>query len=206
MAGENFTMERALEAASICWWLLMLVWLVMAFSIKRAKRRETPGERAQHLIPLLLGFWLLFDSKPHWGWLNLQLLPQQPAVRMVGLLLTAVGVGIGIWARLSLGTNWSGMVTLKSGHELIRQGLYRWIRHPIYTGILLGMVGTAIIIGDLRGWLGVAIVLAAFYFKARREERFLKQEFGAKFEEHARHTGMFLPRFGGSGKYTSFAF
>jgi protein-S-isoprenylcysteine O-methyltransferase Ste14 len=196
MTWENFTMERALEAASICWWLLMLVWLVMAFSMKRAKKRETPGERAQHLIPVLLGFWLLFGRKPHWGWLNLQVLPQEPSLWMVGLMLTAVGVGIGIWARLSLGTNWSGMVTLKSGHELIRHGLYRWIRHPIYTGILGGMVGTAIIIGDLRGFLGVVIVLASFYCKARREERFLKQEFGAGFEEHARQTGMFLPRLG----------
>ena len=119
-------------------------------SSKRAKKRETPGERAQHLIPVLVGCWLLFGRKPHWGWLNLQVLPQKPSVWMMGLMLTAVGVGIGIWARLSLGTNWSGMVTLKSGHQLIRHRPYRWIRHPIYAGILGGRVGTAIMIGDLR--------------------------------------------------------
>ena len=113
---------------------------------------------------------------------------------LIGLALTAVGVGIAIWARLSLGANWSGTVTLKSGHELIRAGLYRWIRHPIYTGILVGMVGSAVIVGRLRGWLGVLLVLASFYFKARREERFLKQEFGSGFDDHARHTGMFLPK------------
>jgi len=86
------------------------------------------------------------------------------------------------------------VVTLKQGHELIRSGLYRWIRHPIYTGILLGTIGTAIVEGHLRGWVSFAILVATFYRKARREESFLQQEFGAGFEEHVRSTGMFLPR------------
>jgi protein-S-isoprenylcysteine O-methyltransferase Ste14 len=72
--------------------------------------------------------------------------------------------------------------------------LYRWIRHPIYTGILLAMFGTAMIRGQLVGELGMAMVLTAFYFKARREERFLRDEFGPAFDEHARRTGMFLPK------------
>ena len=128
--------------------------------------------------------------------LNLRPFPEIPAVLWIGVLLTALGVGISVWARLSLGANWSGMVTLKKGHELVRKGLYRWIRHPIYTGILLGFVGTALIKGHVRGWVGLAILWTSFYFKARREERFLRQEFGEGFEEHARQTGMFLPRLG----------
>jgi len=72
--------------------------------------------------------------------------------------------------------------------------LYRWIRHPIYTGILIGVIGTAMINGHVRGWLGFVIVWLTFYFKARREERFLRQEFGEGFEEHSRNTGMFLPK------------
>lgn len=194
MTAETFTFDRALQAASVCWWLLMLVWLVLAFSIKRAKQMETNSERLLHVVPVTVGFWLLFANKPHLAWLNLPRLPQDPNVWLVGFLLTALGVGLAIWARLSLGTNWSSSVTLKSGHELIRRGLYHWIRHPIYTGILLAMVGTALIRGNLRALLGVLVVLASFYFKARREERFLKQEFGVGFAEHARQTGMFLPR------------
>jgi protein-S-isoprenylcysteine O-methyltransferase Ste14 len=112
----------------------------------------------------------------------------------MGLALTAVGVGISVWARLSLGSNWSGVVTLKKDHQLVRTGLYRWIRHPIYTGILLAMVGTAMIAANLRACLAVVLALVTLYFKARREERFLREEFGASFEEHSRRTGMFLPR------------
>jgi protein-S-isoprenylcysteine O-methyltransferase Ste14 len=161
---------------------------------RRAKKQEKWSQYAPHVTTVVLGFWLLFGPLNHWGWLNYRLLPKVPAMWEAGLVLTALGVGIAIWARLSLGANWSGMVTLKDGHELVRQGLYRWIRHPIYTGILLGMIGTAMIKGHLRGWVGLAIVFAGFYFKARREERFLREEFGAGFEEHARQTGMFLPK------------
>jgi protein-S-isoprenylcysteine O-methyltransferase Ste14 len=193
MNWRSMNADQASQWAGWLWTVLMGVWLVMWFGIKKAKRRETSRERLQHLIPLLIGSWLLFGR--NWGGLNSRLVPDVPAAWWLGLVLTAVGVGISIWARVSLGANWSGVVTLKDDHELIRKGIYRWIRHPIYTGILLAMIGTAMIKGHLRGWVGFLIVLAAFYFKARREESFLRQEFGDGFEEHAKHTGMFLPKF-----------
>jgi protein-S-isoprenylcysteine O-methyltransferase Ste14 len=184
--------NRASVWAEYLWTALWVVWVVMWFGTKRAKKRETPWERVQHLIPLVFGFWLLFER--NWNGLNMRLVPDTPAAWWLGLVLTAAGVAIGIWARVSLGTNWSGVVTLKDDHELIRTGLYRWIRHPIYTGILLAMIGTAMIMGHLLSWLGFLIVWATFYLKARREEGFLRQEFGDAFEEHARHTGMFFPK------------
>ena len=186
--------DEASRWAGYLWMLLGAVWLVLWFGMKKAKRLEGWGGRAQHGIPVTLGFWLLFAKSEHWGWLNDRLLPNVPVVWDLGLLLTALGVGISIWARLSLGSNWSSLVTLKDGHELIRAGLYRWVRHPIYTGILLGMIGTAMIKGQLRGWVGLAIVFAGFYYKARREEKFLREEFGGDFDAHAQQTGMFLPK------------
>lgn len=191
---EWLTADQASQWASRLWMALAIVWVAMRLSIKRAKQRESLGEFAQHAVPLLLGFWLLFGKLENWGWLNYRPLPNTPAAWAAGLFITAFGVGFSIWARFALGSNWSGAVTLKDNHELIRRGPYRWIRHPIYTGILLGMIGTAIIKGHLRGWLGFVVVLATFYFKARREESFLRQEFGKDFEEHTRDTGMFLPK------------
>ncbi len=184
--------DQALRWAIWFWTVFLAVWLVMGLRIKRAKQRETSRERMQHLIPVFLGFWLLLGR--NWGVPDALGVPDTPSVPWLGLLLTAMGVALSIWARVSLGANWSGTVTLKDDHELISKGLYRWIRHPIYTGILLAMIGTALIRGHLRGWVGFLIVLAAFYFKARREEGFLRQEFGDGFEEHARRTGMFLPK------------
>jgi protein-S-isoprenylcysteine O-methyltransferase Ste14 len=192
MSWGDLSADQALEMASLLWTLLMLVWLVLWFGMKRAKKRETWWERLEHVVPVLLAFWLLF-GKP-WKVLEARLFPETPVSLWVGVLVTALGVGISIWARVSLKANWSGTVTLKKDHELIRKGLYRWIRHPIYTGMLVGFVGTELIKGNAPGVLGFALLWLSFYIKARREENFLRQEFGEGFEEHARQTGMFLPR------------
>ena len=192
MHWESISVDQASRMASVLWEVLMVVWVVLWFGMKRAKKLETPWEMAQHALPVVLGFWLLFGNQ--WNVLDVKFPPHTPGVLWAGLGLTALGVGTSIWARLSLGANWSGVVTLKKEHELVRKGLYRWIRHPIYTGILIGFIGTAMIRGHMRGWLGFVIVWLTFYFKARREERFLRQEFGEGFEEHSRNTGMFLPK------------
>lgn len=194
MIPFDLNTDKASEMASWLWTALMIVWLVLWAGMKRAKKLETPWEMLQHALPVVLGFWLLFGNLDNWGWLNYRLPLKVPAASLAGLALTAFGIALSIWARITLGANWSGVVTLKKDHQLIRTGLYRWIRHPIYTGILVAMIGTALIKGHLRGWLGFAVILATFYFKARREEGFLRQEFGQGFEEHMRNTGMFLPK------------
>jgi protein-S-isoprenylcysteine O-methyltransferase Ste14 len=188
------TVGQAIILANWLWSLLLLFWLLMALGAKKAKMRETPAEILQHLVPLIIAIRLVFGPSLRSTWLNRRLWQESSLTPWLGLGLCAIGVAIAVWARLVLGKNWSGLVTLKDDHELIRKGLYRWIRHPIYSGLLLGFLGTAIIRGNPRSWLGFAIVLATFYFKARREERFLRQEFGAGLEEHIRRTGMFLPK------------
>jgi protein-S-isoprenylcysteine O-methyltransferase Ste14 len=176
------------------WLLFGLYWLISALKRKRTKQRETLVQRLAYVLPLLFAFWLISQRQTHYEWLGARFIPYGQTVEWMGVLLTAAGVGVAFWARWHLGTNWSGMVTLKEGHELIRSGPYRAIRHPIYTGILLAMLGTAISIGEVRALVGVAIAWISFYIKARREESFLAKEFGASFTEHLRNTGMFLPR------------
>jgi protein-S-isoprenylcysteine O-methyltransferase Ste14 len=190
------TVEKALLLTMWCWFVMAGVWLVLIFWRKSVKKRETPEERIKHVAPMLAGFWLLFGRTWTVAWLEQIVIPRTQGVLWSGVALTALGVAISIWARLTLGSNWSGVVTVKEDHELIRKGPYRWVRHPIYTGMLMSFVGTVLVAGRVRGWVGLAVVLVTFYFKARREERFLRQEFGAGFEEHARSTGMFLPKFG----------
>jgi protein-S-isoprenylcysteine O-methyltransferase Ste14 len=193
-SNEAWSAEQAAIIAGWFWIVLMMVWIVMRFTIKKAKKRETFWEFLQHAAPAILGFWLIFEKAWKWHPLEQKLLPDVPLVWNIGLLLTGMGVAIAIWARFSLGRNWSGVVTLKDDHELVGSGPYRWIRHPIYTGLLMASLGSAMIKGHLRGWIGFLVILVMFYYKARREEQFLRQEFGSGFEEHTRRTGMFLPK------------
>jgi protein-S-isoprenylcysteine O-methyltransferase Ste14 len=175
------------------WVLFCLYWLVSALNRKKTKRRESWVQRMAYVLPLLAAFYLLLH---HGGpaWLGTRFVPDTPSVQWLGVVIMAAGVAIAFWARFHLGANWSGVVTLKQGHELIRTGPYRTIRHPIYTGILLAFLGNTVEVGQVRGLLGLLIIWLSFYVKARREESFLVQEFGPRFDEHTQHTGMFLPK------------
>ena len=186
----------AFQISSKIWFVWCIVWLLMAAWSKPSKRREFPWQRLEHVIPLVIGFLLIYNHRFAWNFLADRIIPQNDAITIIGLLLTAGGLVFAVWARIALGANWSGTVTIKSGHNLIRRGPYKWIRHPIYTGILLSFLGTILLQGEVRAFVGFAFVLLALYRKARREEKFLSEEFGEGFAEHAKHTGMFLPRFG----------
>lgn len=183
------------QCTDALWLLFGAYWLVSALKRKKTKQRETWSQRFGYLLPLALGFYLLSQPQARYGWLGSRFVRIGSAGEWLGVLLTAAGIGVAFWARWHLGTNWSGVVTLKEDHELIRTGPYRTIRHPIYTGILLALLGTSITLGEVRALIAVAIAWLSFYIKARREESFLMQEFGPGFDEHKRHTGMFLPRF-----------
>jgi protein-S-isoprenylcysteine O-methyltransferase Ste14 len=177
------------------WILFGFYWLLSALKLKKTKKRETWFEGLRYVLPLVVASWFLFQGAAHYGWLSVRFVPDSMALQWTGVLLTAAGVAVAIWARWHLGANWSGAVTLKEGRELIRTGPYRAVRHPIYTGILLALLGTGVAVGEMRGLFAVVIAWLSFYAKARREESFLAQEFGPSFTEHAQRTGRFLPRF-----------
>lgn len=189
-----FAAIRSYQIIQSLWIIFMAYWLISAFKRKKTKTRESFSQRLRYVLPLVVASYLLFRWGSPYGWLTTRFVPDTPATQWTGIFVTAAGIAIACWARYHLGANWSGTVTLKEGHELIRTGPYRNIRHPIYTGILLALLGTAIALGEVRGLIAVVIAWASFYIKARREESFLATEFGAGFAEHQRHTGMFLPR------------
>jgi protein-S-isoprenylcysteine O-methyltransferase Ste14 len=193
--GFALTPRHAFALAGKAWAIWAVWWLAMAFFSKSTKRRESLVQRIEHLIPAILGFTLIFRDGFGGLWLARPIISANPFLLWLCVMVTILGLLFAVWARLILGSNWSGMVTIKSNHQLIRRGPYKWIRHPIYTGMLAALLATAMIQGLLSGMIGFAFVLLALYRKARREESFLSQEFGDGFSEHQQHTGMFLPRF-----------
>jgi protein-S-isoprenylcysteine O-methyltransferase Ste14 len=116
------------------------------------------------------------------------------SIALLGAALVVAGIGFAIWARRHLGKNWSAEVTIREEHKLIRSGPYKYIRHPIYTGLLAAVLGTAIVVSEYRALVSLAIFVIGWTLKAKKEEAFLAREFGPAFEEHKRLTGFFLPR------------
>ena len=143
---------------------------------------------------LALTFVLLLSPWLRMGWLGRRFVLDTEVGRTVGLVMTALAILLCVWARVHLGKYWSDKVVLKVDHRLIRSGPYRFLRHPIYSGVLLGILGTALAVGELRGILALVVMSANYFVKARREERVLAGQFGEEFAEYTRRAGFLVPR------------
>jgi protein-S-isoprenylcysteine O-methyltransferase Ste14 len=183
----------------IPWYVFAGYWAITALRVKRTKSAEKAADRLATLGVITVAFVLLFNHRLPLGPLRLRFLPADARIAWAGIFLTAVGVAVAIWARYCLGEYWSARVTLKEGHQLIRSGPYAYVRHPIYSGMLLAASGTALVVGEWRGVLAVALILAAHSRKAAREEALLSTEFGEEYAAYRRSTGSLLPRLWGRG-------
>lgn len=171
-------------------WLIWIAgWWIAARDVKPAHWQETRREALVNHGPLVLGMMLMMVPVPG---LSQHLLPAGPAVPFAALVLTALGLAFACWARWHLGGNWSAGVTVKEGHTLIRSGPYRWVRHPIYTGIDLALLGSALLLGSPRGFLGAALIMLSFVIKLRAEEARMRETF-ADYDAYSRRTARLIP-------------
>jgi protein-S-isoprenylcysteine O-methyltransferase Ste14 len=179
----------------IPWYVIGVYWAITWLQVKRTRMTESLALRLGTILPIALAFELLFSKGLRIGLLGMRFLPDDDWIRWSGVALTGVGVAVAIWARYCLGQYWSAEVTLKEGHRVIRSGPYGRVRHPIYTGILVAAIGTALVLGEWRGVLAVGVIWAAHFRKALREEALLSSELGEEYAHYRRSTGFLLPRF-----------
>jgi protein-S-isoprenylcysteine O-methyltransferase Ste14 len=179
----------------IPWYAFLIVWIAGTLKLKPAKTTESDTARLYTSLVLALAGFLLFEQAWVLGVLGVRILPQTSIVGWFGVALTFFGAVISIWARIIIGSNWSSRVTIKVDHQLIRSGPYKYVRHPIYTGMLLAFLGTAVVLGELRGLVAIALAVVALSLKAQREEKFMRSEFGDSYQQYRGQTGFLVPRF-----------
>lgn len=127
------------------------------------------------------------------GFLYKRFTPISPFSDAAGASLTLAGIAFSLWARFRLGRNWSGAVTLKQDHQLIRSGPYSIVRHPIYSGFLLALTGTAIARGTVSALIGVGAATVTLWLKSRTEEAFMTDQFGSEYLEYKREVKALIP-------------
>jgi len=187
--GEQMSVSGMLV---VLWVVFYTYWMIAAVGVKKNVRTEGRTERLGIRV-LLLGLIFLILRMPavrqsirhfqntHFG----------PAAEVVGFVLCLSGFAFAIWARINLGRNWGQPMTLKQGHELVTTGPYRFVRHPIYTGILLAMLGSAII---RPFWIVAFVCLTAYFiYSARTEERIMSSQFPGEYTEYKKRTKMLVP-------------
>jgi len=168
-------------------------WWVLARDVKATQRHEPLAARLIYTVPLMLAILLYFANRISLPILGERFLPSAPWQFWIGLLFTAAGLLFSVWARRHLGRNWSGTVTIKKDHELIMTGPYAMVRHPIYTGLLLAFVGATIARGEWRAILALILCTGSFWWKLRREERWMRETFGDEYRAYSQRVAALVP-------------
>jgi protein-S-isoprenylcysteine O-methyltransferase Ste14 len=175
------------------WWSWAIYWFASSLSSSAPKRVQHPGARLFYRAEMFFAFALLGIPRMGVGWLGVRIIPRTEALFDIGAAMLILGLGFTVWARVHLGRHWSGHVTLKAGHRLIRTGPYALVRHPIYTGLLLAALGSAVAVDEWRGVLAVVLLVEAHIRKLRLEERWLAEEFGSEYEQYRREVKALIP-------------
>jgi protein-S-isoprenylcysteine O-methyltransferase Ste14 len=177
----------------VLWIVFLIYWQIKAANTKTTQRLEPATSRILRVFIFLIAITLLSTTRIPLPWLYFQLWPAGLLPFWLGAAVAIAGLLFAVWARLHLGRNWSRSVTIKQGHELITTGPYAVVRHPIYTGILTGFLGTAIAISQVRGLIVFALIFLAFWMKFRMEEQWMRAQFGEAYANYAHQTAALVP-------------
>ena len=177
----------------ICWGAFFVVWIVAAIFTKRTVYHESRTRRLAYTLPIIVGWLFLFRGRRLESPWDVPVIPQTAGILIVAAIFCVSGVAFCFWARAVLGRNWSGTVTLKENHELIVRGPYRFVRHPIYTGIMAMLIGTALELGHVAGMIGVVLVFASLWIKSNYEEEVMTNQFPDQYPAYRHRVKRIIP-------------
>jgi protein-S-isoprenylcysteine O-methyltransferase Ste14 len=158
-----------------CWIAWVVYWVTMAFATKRTVERE--GFIGYRLVVGILIVGLVAAGRLLHVSSRSQLWHTPLVLGVVSDCIVVAGAAFTVWARITLGRNWSAEVTFKQDHELIESGPYALVRHPIYTGLIVMALGTAINFGRAFGFALLVALCGGLWWKARQEERIMSRHF-----------------------------
>jgi protein-S-isoprenylcysteine O-methyltransferase Ste14 len=181
------------QIIQVSWIAMFLVWAVTGLNLKETARSRSEGTSRVAVYIVWAGWWLLFAHGFGRGPLSMRVLEPSMATAYVGLGVTVAGLAFAVLARFYIGKNWSALIQVKEGHELIQTGPYGLVRHPIYSGLMLATLGTAIAYGELSGFIGFILVVAAWGYKSRLEEAAMAEQFGAQYEKYRSQVKGLIP-------------
>lgn len=173
----------------ILWLGITLYWIISAVNISGGHR----GSEIFSFIKLIGSALIIYLPLPFGGSFATQLFSPTLLTGLIGISLCLTGIALMAWSRVHLGRNWSGNVIIQQGHKLISNGPYKYIRHPIYSGGLLAMLATAMVVGYIFSFLWVAFCVLGLVMKMREEEKLLSEQFPSEYPLYKKRTKMLVP-------------
>ncbi|MGH9417060.1 MAG: methyltransferase family protein [Terriglobales bacterium] len=175
-----------------CWIGFYVYWTASAGGVKTTRERESGASQLSHRVPLLAAAVLLIVPFQVFH-LGTPLMASTTRLDAASVAIAMVGLAVAVWARWTIGANWSSAVSLKEDHELVRHGPYRFVRNPIYTGMLLMLLGTALFVDQWRALLAMVLATAALWVKLKREERFMARQFPEAYPAYRAKVKALIP-------------
>ncbi len=179
-------------------WIVWYAYWVGSWIYETARGERKQSIRSQRSIAqaatMILALILLFAQfNGQLSFLTIRFLPAYAAIQLVGVMIAAVGVLFAIWARIHLGGNWSNVPALKKGQTLVKAGPYLIVRHPIYTGILLIVVGSAVVVGQYRGLIAILCIAVFTWLRILEEEKIMTGKFGKEYLAYKKKVKAIIP-------------
>lgn len=175
--------------ALLIWVTFIIYWAVSAIGVKKNIQGSSWGRSFVIRILLIIIILQFLQATSFAQFLDIQF---SYGLQVVGVIILAAGVAFAIWARRHLGRDWSGTPSMKEGHELVTSGPYRFVRHPIYTGITVAFIGSALVNGF--AWIIIFVIFTALLlFRIPKEEGYMMQLFPDRYPEYKRRTKALIP-------------
>ena len=192
----------SIEILDLIWFIFLVYWTIAILYEKLTKKRKSMKKRVS--LPILLvnrlliyaALFLIFIT-PYYRQdfpFVLRIFPNSFIITSIGIVLTFIGIFFAIWARFTLGGNWSGDATFKKEQNLIKNGPYNMVRHPIYTGLTVAVIGSAITENALIVSISIFFILIFSFFRIKDEEKQLMEEFGKDYENYTKKVKTFVPK------------
>ena len=166
-----------LDIVIALWNMVAIYWIFMAFKNKSVTKSERSFSRTLYLIVMLASFYLLFSRNFIIDFGLNSPFYENSFLYYVGFIVSVLGLFFAVYARYFLGKDWSGRVEIKKDHRLITTGPYALTRNPIYTGLLFGILGTALMCNQVKGLVALVLIFTMLSLKIKKEEEFLINNF-----------------------------
>jgi protein-S-isoprenylcysteine O-methyltransferase Ste14 len=189
------TETLAVDIISWCWIIFCLVWLFAWGWSKPTSVRKSSTRRILYLATLLVGVLLIWNGGSLFNYspFNILIFNSNLKTLLIADVFAIVGVIVAVWARFTLGSNWSGSVQIKKDHQLITTGPYRFVRHPIYSGVLSLALAQVLSIANVASVMALIILTISFYIKLKLEEEYMLSQFPNEYPAYMKRTRRIIP-------------
>jgi protein-S-isoprenylcysteine O-methyltransferase Ste14 len=180
-------------------WIIFILYWIFSWLYEKATKKEKPVQKTTSGFAFwavriaLIAIVIFIISNDGFSFLSNMIIPYYLVLSVAGTVLLACAISFAIWARINLSSNWSATIVIKKGQTLSKTGPYSIVRHPIYTGLFFGVIGTFLAFGSVITLIFAIGIIVFVLNRVRVEEKLMVEKFGKQYIEYQKETKKIIP-------------